>query len=132
MAVTGKDSLMTFTFRMDNPTDFYRGQIALLNLYIADADANPLYASNGGVSVRLEDIVIPAKTALAPNYPNPFNPETWIPYQLSEASDVTITIYDVGGRMVRRIPLGYKEAGVYYSKSKAAYWDGKNSEPKSL
>jgi len=70
---------------------------------------------------------VATETKLLPNYPNPFNPETWIPYQLSEASEVTITIYDTAGRLVRRIPLGYKAAGVYYSKTKAAYWDGRNS-----
>ncbi|MBI1929002.1 T9SS type A sorting domain-containing protein, partial [Candidatus Poribacteria bacterium] len=67
------------------------------------------------------------RTMLLQNFPNPFNPETWIPYQLSEAGEVTITIYDTAGRLVRRIPLGYQAAGVYYSKAKAAYWDGRNS-----
>jgi len=76
----------------------------------------------------LEDTgYVVTETKLLPNYPNPFNPETWIPYQLSEAGEVTITIYDTAGRLVRRIPLGYKAAGGYYSKAKAAYWDGRNS-----
>ena len=69
---------------------------------------------------------VPAETALFPNYPNPFNPETWIPYQLAEATDVTLTIYDVRGREVRRLALGHQAAGVYRSRGRAAHWDGRN------
>ena len=68
-----------------------------------------------------------AETALLPNYPNPFNPETWIPYQLSTDSEATITIYDTQGVIVRRIPLGFQSAGFYTSRSRAAYWDGRNN-----
>ena len=69
---------------------------------------------------------IPAKTAVEHNYPNPFNPETWISYQLAESSEVTVSIYSVDGRLVRRLALGYQTAGVYQGKSRAAYWDGLN------
>ena len=69
---------------------------------------------------------IPAKTVVAHNYPNPFNPETWISYQLAESSEVTVSIYSVDGRLVRRLALGYQTAGVYQGKSRAAYWDGLN------
>ena len=69
---------------------------------------------------------IPKKTVLLPNYPNPFNPETWIPYQLAAAADVTLTIYDVKGQVVRTLALGHQPAGVYQSRSRAAYWGGKN------
>ena len=68
----------------------------------------------------------PADTALMPNYPNPFNPETWIPYQLAEDADVTLTIYNSSGIMVRRLRLGHRLAGYYSDRGKAAYWDGKN------
>ena len=68
----------------------------------------------------------PQKTALLPNYPNPFNPETWIPYQLSESSDVTIEIYSSDGQLIRTLELGEKTAGLYQNKGTAAYWDGKN------
>lgn len=68
----------------------------------------------------------PEAFAVLQNYPNPFNPETWIPYQLAEASDVRIRIYDASGRMVRTLSLGNKEAGFYISKEDAAYWDGRN------
>jgi hypothetical protein len=68
----------------------------------------------------------PTVSALLPNYPNPFNPETWIPFDLSEAADVTVRVYDMQGRVVRRIALGYRDTGVYRGRSAAAYWDGRN------
>ncbi len=63
---------------------------------------------------------------LMPNYPNPFNPETWIPYQLAESAHVQIRIYDVAGHLVRELDLGTKLAGSYLSKPQAAYWAGDN------
>ena len=70
---------------------------------------------------------IPAHTALLANYPNPFNPETWIPYNLSVSANVSISIYAVDGRWVRTLDLGHQPAGVYQNKSRAAYWDGRNN-----
>ena len=69
---------------------------------------------------------LPAATDLLPNYPNPFNPETWIPFDLAEAGDVTITIYSAMGAPVRRLDLGLLSPGVYRSRHAAAYWDGRN------
>ena len=69
----------------------------------------------------------PKETVLLPNYPNPFNPETWIPYQLAEAAEVTLSIYAVDGTVVRTLVLGYQPIGIYQSKSRAAYWDGRNA-----
>ena len=66
------------------------------------------------------------ENTLLANYPNPFNPETWIPYQLSASADVSVSIYAVDGRLVRRLDLGHQVAGVYRSRSRAAYWDGRN------
>ena len=68
----------------------------------------------------------PDATVLLPNYPNPFNPETWIPYQLSKPSEVTLHIYSVNGTLVRTLDLGHQSAGIYHSRARAAYWDGKN------
>ncbi len=70
--------------------------------------------------------IIPEKTELLQNYPNPFNPETWIPYHLSDANSVIIKIYGASGQLVRTLDLGYRYAGIYASRSKAAYWDGRN------
>ena len=74
----------------------------------------------------MEAEAVPLDTALLPNYPNPFNPETWIPYQLVEAADVTMAVYAADGRLVRTLALGYQRAGVYRSRNRAAYWDGRN------
>ena len=70
--------------------------------------------------------LIPEETALLRNYPNPFNPETWIPYQLAAPAEVTLTIYDMNGKLVRRLVVGHQAAGMYRSRSRAAYWDGRN------
>ena len=77
--------------------------------------------------ILTEAPTVPKQTALLVNYPNPFNPETWIPYQLSEASDVTVFIYAVDGRLIRTLVLGHQPAGLYQRKSRAAYWDGRNA-----
>jgi Tol biopolymer transport system component len=69
---------------------------------------------------------VPERSTLLPNFPNPFNPETWIPFQLSEASVVTVSIYDAAGERTRTLELGYLPAGTYASRTKAAYWDGTN------
>ncbi len=68
----------------------------------------------------------PTETKLLPNYPNPFNPETWIPYRLAEAAFVTLTIYDGVGQIVRTFDVGYQTAAAYESRSNAIYWDGRN------
>ena len=68
----------------------------------------------------------PHKTQLLANYPNPFNPETWIPYHLAKTADVRITIYNGHGAVVRHLVLGYQSAGYYTSQGRAAYWDGCN------
>ena len=81
-----------------------------------------------GITVlkQLLSTLTPNKTALLANYPNPFNPETWIPYQLAKPADVTLTIYSNEGKMIRILRLGHQAAGIYQSRNHAAYWDGKN------
>lgn len=76
--------------------------------------------------VQLLTVLTPTENALLVNFPNPFNPETWIPFQLARPTDVNITIYAVDGQMIRRIALGHQNAGRYHNRSRAAYWDGKN------
>ncbi|RKU12905.1 hypothetical protein C6503_16655 [Candidatus Poribacteria bacterium] len=75
---------------------------------------------------------IPVETSLLPNYPNPFNPETWLPYQLAKPADVTLTIYDIQGRVLRRLDLGHQRAGIYHSRTRAAHWDGRNTHGESV
>ena len=80
---------------------------------------------------KLEDllnVVVPEKTVLLSNYPNPFNPETWIPYDLAKDANVHVDIYNLKGEIIRKLSMGYQAVGTYRTKDKAAYWDGRNSE----
>ncbi len=70
---------------------------------------------------------VPKTTALLANYPNPFNPETWIPYQLAKEADVTLRIYAIDGTLVRTLALGHQPAGMYQNRSRAAFWNGRNA-----
>ena len=103
---------------------------AVIRAWIAQAQAenNGSLAFQQGIAnlQRLLVLLIPEKTALLANYPNPFNPETWIPYQLAQASDVQIHIYAATGVLVRTLDLGHQAAGIYRDRSRAVYWDGKN------
>ena len=76
---------------------------------------------------KLLAALTPKETGLLPNYPNPFNPETWIPYHLAHSADVTLTIYDTKGVVVHRLDLGHQPVGYYTTRAKAAYWDGRNN-----
>ena len=84
--------------------------------------------SQRGIMVleQLLAVLVPKETALLPNYPNPFNPETWIPYQLAINSNVKITIYNTKGVVVRTLAIGHQSAGYYTDRSRAAYWNGEN------
>ena len=95
-----------------------------------------LRAANNGSAVyryaiaRLEELLVfitPKNTQLLANYPNPFNPETWIPYQLSAPAAVTVSIYDMKGALIRIVTIGHRPAGYYTDRSRAAYWDGRNA-----
>ena len=93
---------------------------------------DPAYLRGIAVLEQLLVALTPKETVLLPNYPNPFNPETWIPYQLAHAADVQITIYDTKGAIVRQLDLGYRSAGYYTDRTKAAYWDGYNGSGESV
>ncbi len=75
---------------------------------------------------------LPGKNALRPNYPNPFNPETWVPFELAEDADVRVEIYNVTGRLVRTLELGYRPAGYHLDRSRAAHWDGRNKSGENV
>ena len=81
---------------------------------------------NAVLPVTLDEVGTPKQTFLLQNYPNPFNPETWIPYHLAEAAPVTLSIYDTTGQRIRTVSLGFQAAGFYQSRSRAAYWNGRN------
>ncbi len=109
----------------------------ILQRWIDDAKQlnNPNAAFQRGIRV-LEQLLttlteteaIPEKTSLLSNYPNPFNPETWIPYQLAAAADVTVRIYSTNGTLVRTLELGHRPVGIYQHRTRAAYWDGRNAQ----
>ena len=109
---------------------------AMIEAWIAQARLE----DDGSIAFRqgienLQDLLaslIPEETTLLANYPNPFNPETWIPYQLAESAEVTLTIYDMNGEMIRRLRLGHQSAGMYQSRSRAVYWDGRNQLGESV
>ena len=101
--------------------------IQLWLTYVQHIDLRDPTLQRGVIVLKhLMETLTPKKTGLLPNYPNPFNPETWIPYQLAEAADVTFTLYATDGRLIRTLSFGHQSAGTYQSKSRAAYWDGRN------
>ena len=109
---------------------------AMIEAWIAQArlEDDGSLAFKQGIE-NLENLLaslIPEETALLANYPNPFNPETWIPYQLAESAEVTLTIYDTNGQLVQRLEVGHQAAGMYQSRSRAVYWDGRNQLGESV
>jgi hypothetical protein len=97
----------------------------IVSRIVRTIDADNIGKAYLNIPLRLGDI-IPSQTVLLQNYPNPFNPETWIPFHLAQDADVSVRIYDAGGRLVRTLALGHREAGIYVAKGKAVYWDGKS------
>ena len=89
-------------------------------------DSDAIVGYNGAILTAEITVTADKGNALLVNFPNPFNPETWIPYQLEKSSEVSITIYAVDGRVVRKLSLGHQPAGLYQTRSRAAYWDGRN------
>ena len=98
-----------------------------LNLLHAENTGSPAFRRGIAKLEGFLALLVPDKTLLLANYPNPFNPETWIPYQLSEPAEVTVTIYAANGAVVRMLDLGHRRAGSYESRHRAAYWDGRNA-----
>ena len=99
---------------------------AQLQILRAESDGSVKYQNAIALLEAFLAATRPEETVLLANYPNPFNPETWLPYHLANASNVRITIYDTRGVVVRRLDLGHQREGYYTSRSRAAYWDGRN------
>ena len=99
--------------------------LQMVELYHSDALPIDAQKVNGNFSSWG---IPPEHSSLLQNFPNPFNPETWIPYQLAEGGDAIIRIYNVKGQLVKTLELGYKEAGIFTHRSRAVYWDGKNEQ----
>ena len=97
-----------------------------IDMAYAQNDGSLAFAQGIAMLERLLALMIPDKTVLRANYPNPFNPETWIPYHLASDTAVQISIYDIQGVLVRQFNLGHQKAGYYTDRRKAVYWDGRN------
>jgi hypothetical protein len=117
--VSGSGSLATLRFRLVRSSP---GAISIHEPVAAD--------DRGRINVLPREEfalqMLPQRTSLLMNYPNPLNPETWIPYELSEASDVRIEIHNLAGQLIRALNLGYREAGFYNRRDNSAHWDGRN------
>ncbi|MDE0084693.1 MAG: sulfatase-like hydrolase/transferase [Candidatus Poribacteria bacterium] len=114
-------------------TQEYVGSISewLTEAYQVD-DGSTVFRRGIANLEALFNTVTPKKTTLLPNFPNPFNPETWIPYDLARDTDVDIEIYNLKGEIIRKLNMGFQTAGTYRSKTKAAHWDGCNSTGESV
>ena len=120
--------LATMTFQVLKPNPFK--SLHLTEVILADADAQVMdvrFAQNNVNNADLTNPMPVDRTSLMLNYPNPFNPETWIPYQLATPAEVTLTVFSSDGQLVRTLALGHQPAGVYQHKTRAAYWDGRNN-----
>ena len=110
--------------------DIYHGGWLFYGHYFKASDDLPLEiipaAAGAPGTAKNATEPVPETTALLANFPNPFNPETWIPYQLARQSSVSITIYDIRGNVVRQLYLGQRRTGFYTDRSRAAHWDGRN------
>ena len=98
-----------------------------IDLLIATNDRSPAAMRT---LVYLQQLLVtarPEKTQLLANYPNPFNPETWIPYELATDTNVRLTIYNTQGVVIRSLQFGHQSAGYYTGRDRAAYWDGRNA-----
>ena len=120
------------------PTTSDVGHIIAVQRALRELESVPEQSPNVRITIQFLRLYLEnvnrnvAATKLLPNYPNPFNPETWIPYQLAKAADVSVRIYDVGGRLVRTIPVRFKPVGYYLTRERAAYWDGRNETGESV
>ena len=120
---TEQGTLRRAAFNGESLQNVVTGLGASISIVVGSApDVEPVAAAPTQASAD------PNETALLANYPNPFNPETWMPYQLSESAAVTVTIYDAQGRVVRALALGHQRAGIYHDKTRAVYWDGRNAQ----
>ena len=112
-------------------TDISPKYLSLVDKWLAQGrladDGSNVFKQGIATLEGLLNSVIPGKTVLLPNYPNPFNPETWIPYDLAKDTDVHIYIYNLKGEFIRQLSLGFQTEGTYRTQTQAAYWDGRNS-----
>ncbi|MXZ00361.1 T9SS type A sorting domain-containing protein, partial [Candidatus Poribacteria bacterium] len=133
VSVSGISGVTVRSFDIDRQSDTevtveltFNGDMTANGTLTFTVGAGAIAGYNGAALTAQVTVTADRENALLANFPNPFNPETWIPYQLSKPTDVTISIYNINGQLVRTLALGHQAAGVYQSRSRAAYWDGKN------
>ena len=124
-----------YTASITLPEGSFPGVWGVIGISVTDKAGNTIYNDFTEIT-RFEvietqaaptvQVTLPDKNALLPNYPNPFNPETWIPYQLAAPADVNISVYTADGQLVRTLSFGHQPVGSYKSRKRAAYWDGNN------
>ena len=116
VASTSFDPLSTHYFYAVVPVD----AIGIMGMPSIDPDGiTPIFNP-------LDILAAPTQTQLLQSYPNPFNPDVWIPYELGEDASISVEIYNISGQLVRTLHVGMKKRGQYISKDKAVYWDGRN------
>ncbi|HIB88683.1 TPA: hypothetical protein EYO57_16060, partial [Candidatus Poribacteria bacterium] len=122
----GRSTLAQVSFRLKGDLDLALSSIGIRNLMIANQQSRQIPVElNQLITIGL-DSAVATRFSLGQNFPNPFNPETWIPYQLASSEEVLVRIYDAVGYLVRRIDIGFRSAGNYTSRDGAVYWDGRN------
>ncbi|MBD3184786.1 hypothetical protein GF312_21065 [Candidatus Poribacteria bacterium] len=110
-----------------NDTDVNPGQTYYYRLENIDFSGDKNLSRIISVEITEDALDPPSKNELGQNYPNPCNPETWIPYVVSTEGNVMVDIYNAAGQLIRRLDLGHKSPGRYISRSNSAYWDGRTS-----
>ena len=109
----------------------FSSRASCLGLLLHDVTSEDIHIASAYLSLS-RDRLIPQQNALLANYPNPFNPMTWIPYALAQDAYVTLYIYDVSGRVVRTLDVGPRKAGLYIGHGSAAYWDGRDTAGQAI
>ena len=134
VSVSGISGVTVRSFDIDRESDTevtveltFNGNMNTDGTLTFTVGADAIAGYNGPALTAQVTVTADRENALLVNFPNPFNPETWIPYQLAKPVDVSIGIYAIDGKLVRTLDLGLQAAGMYQTRSRAAYWDGRNA-----
>ena len=119
-------TLATLIFEIKDANILGASRLSLSNIKLADASAHLIKVVTESALLNWEELLVPEKSKVLQNYPNPFNPETWIPYNLAQDAPVTIQIYNTKSQLIRILHVGLQKSGLYLTKERAAYWDGRN------
>ena len=139
VSVSGISGVTVGTFDIDRESDTeitveltFDGNITTDGTLTFTVGADAIAGYNGPALTAQVSVTASRENALGANFPNPFNPETWIPYKLAKPAEVTLHIYAVDGTLVRTLTIGHQAAGMYQNRSRAIHWDGKNEFGESV